>query len=170
MDTHAQAQVKSHQLPTLTYDITSCSQYIVCGKEQLTLNPEEVKYDATNCCSDVHFVRPYGELGGINNVNACGCCYGWSSDLFPLVEGNQGYNMPGCFGCGKKELRDEIVAELKLRMRARGDTGLVNRAEKQALDMQYMKHVLREIGQKLDVKITIADPNPATPGELTFLV
>ena len=170
MDTHAQAQVKSHQLPTLTYDITPSISYICCGKSTLTLLPEEVKLDAEDCCSDLHFVRPYGELGSVNDVNCCGCCYGWSSDLFPMVQGNQGYNMPGCYGCGKKELRDEIVAELKLRMRARGDTGLVNRAEKQALDIQYMKQVLREIGEKLDVKITIADPNPAAPGELTFLV
>ena len=77
MNTAAQAQVKAHQLPALKYDITSCGFMMLCGSETLYIDPEEVKYVGNNCCADLNFVRPYGELGGVDDINQCGCCIGW---------------------------------------------------------------------------------------------
>ncbi len=62
--------------------------------------------------------RPYGELGHIEKANCC---------CFVSVRSGFGEISPGC-GC-EKDTVDEIVLELKQRMRARGDTAQIVRAE-----------------------------------------
>ena len=117
--------------PTRHYDISECADCLPCCSKTLHMKPREVEYVRKDYCGTTTEVRLYSELGSVNTSDRCGCCYGWSSDLFPLVgtdsmgtRGEKYYNMPGCFGCGKKELRDEITTELKNRMRAYGNEGL----------------------------------------------
>ena len=52
-------------------------------------------------------------------------------------------------------------------MRARGETGLVKRAEKQHEQLTYLKEVMTAIAKKFDVKIPYIDPWPTQKGDLT---
>ena len=61
---------------------------------------------------------PYGELGSVAKGN-CLCCVSARSGV--------GDFQPGC-GCNEERV-DEIVSELKTRMRARGDTAQILRTE-----------------------------------------
>lgn len=93
-----------------------------CGgcpyKTVLTLEKEEViKFDKSLCGSNTS-KRPYGELGDVTETNCC-CCVSLSSAF--------GEISPGC-GCDEPLVR-EVVEELKARMRARGDTAQILRAE-----------------------------------------
>jgi hypothetical protein len=76
--------------------------------------------------------RPYGELGSVDRGN-CLCCVSIVSSF--------GEISPGC-GC-EREIVDEIVTELKQRMRRRGDTAQIQRAEQmlQRLDVVESKLV-----------------------------
>ena len=62
--------------------------------------------------------RPYGELGSVDR-GTCLCCVNADSAFGPIS--------PGC-GCETEKV-DDIVSELKARMRQRGDTAQINRAE-----------------------------------------
>jgi len=62
--------------------------------------------------------RPYGELGSVDR-GTCLCCVSAESAFGPIS--------PGC-GCEEEKV-DDIVNELKTRMRQRGDTAQINRAE-----------------------------------------
>ncbi|EEC46828.1 predicted protein [Phaeodactylum tricornutum CCAP 1055/1] len=62
--------------------------------------------------------RPYGELGSVDR-GTCLCCISVESAFGPIS--------PGC-GCDAGKV-DEIVHELKTRMRLRGDTAQILRAE-----------------------------------------
>lgn len=62
--------------------------------------------------------RPYGELGSVDRGTCC-CCISVESAFGPLS--------PGC-GCEQEKV-DEIVTDLKQRMRTRGDTAQIQRAE-----------------------------------------
>jgi len=62
--------------------------------------------------------RPYGELGSVDR-STCLCCVSVESAFGPIS--------PGC-GCDAETV-DEIVNELKQRMRERGDTAQILRAE-----------------------------------------
>ena len=111
------------------YDISDCNDCLPCCSQTLHMKPREVEYVRKGCCGTTTEVRLYSELGSVNTSDRCGACYGWSSDIFPMVASDTGkmkksYNYPGCCGCGKKEYRDEITAELKNRMRAYGNEGL----------------------------------------------
>ena len=62
--------------------------------------------------------RPYGELGSVDR-STCLCCISVDSAFGPIS--------PGC-GCDNATV-DEIVMLLKDRMRLRGDTAQIQRAE-----------------------------------------
>lgn len=62
--------------------------------------------------------RPYGELGSVDR-STCLCCVSVDSAFGPIS--------PGC-GCDAETV-DELVVLLKERMRTRGDTAQIQRAE-----------------------------------------
>lgn len=72
----------------------------------------------SDLCGNHVSKRPYGELGSVDRSNFC-CCVSAESAFGPVS--------PGC-GCEAEKV-DEIVAELKKRMRSRGDTAQIQRAE-----------------------------------------
>jgi hypothetical protein len=92
------------------------------GSKRIILDEEEAVAEVRLCglCS-VDTRRPYGELGSVDKVNFL-CCSGVGSDLSK--------SMPIFVGCGCEDDRvSEIVAELKKRMKARGDTGQIRKTE-----------------------------------------
>lgn len=132
------------------------------GPKHLYLSPEEARFTHKSCCVNIDSKRPYGELGSVDEVDCCGCFKGFSTDLL----GKQGAALFPGNGCNSA-LRDELVKELKLRMRARGETGLVKRAEQQDANMMYVKEVVKKMAEKLGCDISyLVDPNPyAKEGE-----
>jgi hypothetical protein len=77
-----------------------------------------VYHTNSDLCGNHVSKRPYGELGSVDRGN-CFCCVSVYSSF--------GQISPGC-GCDAETV-DEIVTELKARMRQRGDTAQIQRAE-----------------------------------------
>mmetsp|Transcript_14456 Transcript_14456/g.28220 ORF Transcript_14456/g.28220 Transcript_14456/m.28220 type:complete len:83 (+) Transcript_14456:332-580(+) len=78
-----------------------------------------------------------------------------------MVSSNLGPISPG-FGC-EAELVDEIVEELKKRMKTRGDTGQIQRAEQQLHEIAILKGEVANVNAKLDAvlqHLNIAAPQP----------
>ena len=128
------AQIAStEKFQTKTWDVTDTGcqiLHILCcpiaftpfipgalGTKTLTLGPEEAELEYKCPCCNGKTRVPYGELGNVDRGN-CLCCVGVASGLSK--------QMPICPGMGcDDKLVDEIVAEMKVRMRARGDTGQI---------------------------------------------
>jgi len=118
----------------------------------LTLEEEEAYYEVHCGICNADTRRPYGELGSVDKTNVL-CCKGVSSDLF------RGWCVaPGC-GCQEEKV-DEIVAELKARMKERGDTGQIRRTDEvveevRALreDVSEMKEDMKKIMQALNIEV-----------------
>jgi hypothetical protein len=72
----------------------------------------------SDLCGNHVSKRPYGELGSVDRSTFL-CCVSAESGFGPLS--------PGC-GCESEKV-DLIVTELKRRMRERGDTAQIQRAE-----------------------------------------
>ena len=101
-----------------------------CTLEQkLFLEPEEAHLVTTTCCSTQTQRRPYGELLAVEHLKCLGCCH-----CFQFAETKVS---PQCFCAG--DLVAEIVKELKTRMKARGDTGQIKRAEQLLGEIQILK-------------------------------
>eukprot|EP00903_Cladosiphon_okamuranus_P010634 g10056.t1 len=108
----------------------------VLGKKILILEEEEavLKHDCCIYHSVAH--RPYGELGSVERKNVC-CCIGFTSNLSPTSDGGGlAPIVPG--NCCETTLVDEIVAELKMRMKTRGDTGNILRAEENLREIKHL--------------------------------
>lgn len=104
-------------------------------KQRLILEPEEAILITSTCCSEsgtagwtdwsrgsmalcagtANERRPYGELGSVDKITACGVC---ATFQFRSASVSPGW------GCSDK-LVEDIVTELKARMKARGDTSQV---------------------------------------------
>ena len=128
---------------------------LVLCPEHLTLETEEAVYKRETPCSTETKRMPYGELGSVDAVTSCGCCAGVSTNLTP-----DGAIQPGC-GC-QKELVAEVSEELKVRMKARGDTGNIKRAE-QTIDMvQKVTDDVSVLAAKVDLILAhLKIPQPA---------
>lgn len=137
------------------YNVTNTCE--ACGNcflssKTLILEPEEaVLHVQCTPCVDASTRRPYGELGSVDVVHACGCCYSFSSDLTPAQGDAPGGLSPGC-GC-EGDLVAEIVKELKARMAARGDTGNIIRAEQTLAQVNATREEVQQINAKLDMVI-----------------
>lgn len=118
------------------YDVTNCCfKWANCGKGSMTLvlEREEVILITKACLGESNKRMPYGELGSVDHGKACGCCHTFTTNLNPTTE--EGQKQPFSPGCGcDGELVEKIVADLKARMKGRGDTGNIHRAE-EALDV-----------------------------------
>ncbi|CAN0396986.1 unnamed protein product [Pylaiella littoralis] len=109
----------------------------VLGVKILTLEEEEAVL--THDCCMYHSVanRPYGELGSVEKRNVC-CCVGFTSNLSPRNPEGGGPTpiIPG--DCCETALVNEIVHELKLRMKGRGGTGQIKRAEENLKEIKHL--------------------------------
>ena len=124
------------------YDVTNlCDKFcplafiLTLGSHQkrLLLEPEEAVLVTKDCCNTATERRPYGELESVDKLTSCGICATFNFGGTPIS--------PGC-GCSE-QLVDEIVTELKARMKARGDTGQIRRAEQQLREIQVVSPVAR---------------------------
>ena len=144
-----------NQFPTKQYDVTNliakaCSCCILT--EQLTLEPEEVVFRRGTLCDTYTRRLPYGELGSVDKNTSCGCCSQTMLKDVPIVPG---------LGC-ESGLVEEIVAELKARMKERGDTGNIQRAEMQIDMITSMQGEMKDLQGKLDLVIKhLGIPAPA---------
>ena len=73
----------------------------------------------------------------------------YPSLLFLILSHSQGGISPGC-GCSGS-LVDDIVTELKARMKARGDTGAIQRAEQTLAQLAAARTEIGQLNQKMDM-------------------
>lgn len=149
-------ELLAHEIPQLSstfpakqFDVTDIFfRLFCCGKQELFLEPEEVFFHQSGCCVNDKKRMPYGELQNVEQTNCCGCChsFGGGSGLAPADKPLA----PGCCGCGHEKLVSDIVGELKLRMRQRGDTAQIRRQEEMGKKMDLVLAGLARIESKLD--------------------
>ena len=112
---------------------------------ELTLAPEEVILTSSNTCTTAKRRLPYGELGGVDKVQNCGC------DAFG--GGSLGVLQPGWGGAEEAPLISEILATLKRRQQSRGDQGQIQRAEEANVRMQRLEAKLDAIIKHMNVSV-----------------
>mmetsp|Transcript_86860 Transcript_86860/g.202184 ORF Transcript_86860/g.202184 Transcript_86860/m.202184 type:complete len:338 (-) Transcript_86860:109-1122(-) len=131
------------------YDVTSHFARLCCQDQKLILEPEEAILQTSTPCSELTKRLPYGELGRVEHATACGFCHQFNSNLSNIGEsGEQEPISPGC-GCNA-ELVEEIVMELKARMKGRGDTGNIQRAEEALTMMRQLNGRSEHQAAKID--------------------
>lgn len=146
------SQKQKPQFEHKEYNVTNCCvTCIMCGMAKITLKlePEEAVLHSETCCATTNSRRPYGELGSVDATKQFGGCHFVSSGL--------GVFSPG-WGCDEDVVK-EIVAELKVRMKERGDTGNIQRQELTLAMLREQDAKLNAIMQKLNVPI----PQAAAP-------
>lgn len=118
----------------------------IMGKKTLTLEPEEAVLEITCCCYHSNSRRPYGELGSVDATTVC-FCTGVSSNLSAIP--NIPY--PLCPGWGGEvEKVRTIVDEMRRRMRLRGDTGQIIRAEANYRKILELQQTINLLSKKTD--------------------
>ncbi|KAL3937745.1 MAG: hypothetical protein SGBAC_007206 [Bacillariaceae sp.] len=128
------------------------------GTKRLILDEEEAVLQIECACYNINTRRPYGELGSVDKVKYL-CCTGVSSELsksMPIFIG---------WGCEDEQVAD-IVAELKKRMKARGDTGQIQKAELALQEIRALRkenQLLREDMKALLDHFNITVPVEAVP-------
>jgi len=103
---------------------------------------------------------PYGELQAVEHLKCLGCCH-----CFQFAETKVS---PQCF-CAE-DLVGEIVKELKKRMKARGDTGQIKRAEQLLGEIQILKAQAQNTDAKLNAilkHLNISAPPPTAAATVT---
>jgi len=158
----AQAHFTGVRFEHKEYDTTNyCEKFCPPGSiltlcthhQRLDLEPEEAVLVTTNCCSTVNQRRPYGELGSVDKLTCFGCCAYFMYGPNAVA--------PQC--CCAGDLVEEIVTELKARMKARGDTGQIKRAEQLMGEVQILKAATQTLDEKLDLvlkHLAISVPPP----------
>lgn len=98
-------------------------------------------------------------MGAVDHTKCLGCL-----SSFQFAETSVA---PAC--CCAGDLVDEIVKELKSRMKARGDTGQIKRAEQLLGEIQILKVQAQNTDAKLDaiLKHLNIDAPPATAAAVT---
>ncbi|CAN0147674.1 unnamed protein product [Ascophyllum nodosum] len=135
------------------YDVTACPLHLCpsfVGRTTLKLEEEEAVM-ISDCFLGCHKIsnRPYGELGSVEE-QTCFCCIGFKSNLSDTNEqGVPQAIVPGC--CCEMELVREIVSELKARMKGRGDTGNIRRAEENASKINHLHAKIDAIMAQLQI-------------------
>mmetsp|Transcript_18698 Transcript_18698/g.45064 ORF Transcript_18698/g.45064 Transcript_18698/m.45064 type:complete len:169 (-) Transcript_18698:188-694(-) len=126
-----------------------CRQCCCCftASRRLILEPEEAVLEDKNICCTSTKRAPYGEMGTVDKSN-CLCCVGMTTGLTGSGEGAQPIS-PGC-GCSEA-LVNEILEELKKRIKARGDTGQIQRTEKTQQLLQVTVGQVTELNAKVDL-------------------
>lgn len=132
------------------YDVDDCCHSCCCccsSERKLMLGAEEATLVTSDPCTKSVKKLPYGELGSVEKKSDCGC-HGFISGLTDPVP-----IQPKCCGCNAGQLVDEIVEQLKARMRARGDTAQIVRAEEQLQLLRTVQSDIHELSRKMDAVI-----------------
>lgn len=128
----------------------------ILGEKRIVLEEEEAVMTVNCGICNAETRRPYGELGSVDKGNYC-CCYGVASDLTK--------SMPICPGMGCDEaFVDEIVADLKRRMKSRGDTGQIQRAEQMLIAVQNVGADVRVMQANIHKIMEHLKLEPVQPG------
>jgi hypothetical protein len=118
----------------------------VLGTKRFILDEEEAVEEVKCALCSVNTRRPYGELGSVDKMNVL-CCVGVNSELskkMPVFVG---------WGCDDPKV-SEIVAELKRRMKARGDTGQIQKADMALQEIKQLRTELADV--RHDMKALLA--------------
>ena len=115
----------------------------IIGSKTIILEEEEAVFKASNPCCKVETRRPYGELGSVDEGN-CLCCVGVTSGLTKGQPVNPGW------GCNAPYVM-EIVKDMKQRMKTRGDTGNIQRAEKTYEEVRALRSDLHKVMDHLKI-------------------
>lgn len=123
----------------LEFDVSAyAAKFCACLTQKLYLEDEEAVLKTSHCMGTSEKRLPYGELGSVDEITAWGCFASFKSDLSP-VDPRTNKKMPITPGCGcSTGLVHQIVTELKARMKGRGDTGNIHRAEESILRQDYL--------------------------------
>jgi len=139
-------------IETQTYDVTNTIAKVICcctASSTLHLEPEEAVLEMKTCISHSTKRMPYGELGNVTHDTALGCCHSFNSNLSP--EDDHGKKQPIAPGCGcEGAVVEEIVEQLRARMKGRGDTGNIKRAEEALAVMKRLAGMTSHDAAKLD--------------------
>merc|ERR1712107_212848 len=111
-------------------------------RKTLVLTEEEAHLTVKNNCKNDIQRRPYAQLGAVDKVNTCICCWAVRSDLTSPTKDGPGGLSPG-LGCDQT-LVEELVHELKERMINRGNIGQIRHQENMGLQVT-------ELGAKMDL-------------------
>lgn len=147
-----QVQVsKEEKFDTKEYDVTGCcALYCCCGKTTLVLEQDTVSIQSTDCWSKSDSEVAYGEVGNVNQTTTCFGCTAISGDFLPNAGGDsaEAALSPGC-GC-EGDLVNDIVKEIRRRVRLRGDIAIHQRAEEQARNIKVLSDQVQSLEHKLD--------------------
>jgi len=117
----------------------------IMGKKTIVLEAEEAVLTVKCGCCNTTTRRPYGELGSVDS-GTCLCFVCLASDL-----SKGGPICPGC-GCNAPYVQ-EIVEEMKKRMKERGDTGVVKRSDEQLVLLRTMDNKMDAIVQHFNIVV-----------------
>mmetsp|Transcript_48891 Transcript_48891/g.116224 ORF Transcript_48891/g.116224 Transcript_48891/m.116224 type:complete len:727 (+) Transcript_48891:117-2297(+) len=129
-------------LPTKTFDVTNTIESIFscCAQKKLELTADEAILTMNGPLVNINQKREYAQLGNVQRMKNCICCYSVATDFGALAPGW------GCSG----GLVGEIVQELRARMQARGEIGQMKRQERiidEMLDVvDSMPNAVRKLG------------------------
>ena len=115
----------------------------IIGKKTLMLESEELVLQTECCYYDDISRKPYGEVGSVEKMSLCCCsCLYWEKRVkCPLAVG---------WGC-EGERVDEIVGELHKRMKARGDTGQIQKLEEVMEEVQRLKREMKGMNVSMEL-------------------
>ncbi|GKY96153.1 hypothetical protein MPSEU_000575300 [Mayamaea pseudoterrestris] len=122
-----------------------CTFGSVPYRTKIYFGREEVTKTDDDLCGTHTSKRPYAELGSVDRGN-CLCCVS--------VESALGAISPGC-GCDERRV-DEIVLELKHRMRQRGDAAQVRMAEATLDRLEQVDAKLDAILERLAIHVPLS--------------
>ena len=107
------------------------------------LESEELVMHTKCFCYDDISRKPYGELGSVEKMSICCCsCIYWEKRVnCPLAVG---------WGCEGTKV-DEIVTELHKRMKARGDTGQIQKLEEVMAEVQRLKREMKGMNVSMEL-------------------
>ena len=152
-------QVQQPKAENKRYDVSNTCER-VCGyfpcccigptTRILELEDEEAVLSVSNNCLKKTQRRPYAQLGSIDKINSCGCCWMIGSDLSESAgkEGPQPIS-PGC-GC-EEALVNEIVEQLQSRKVSRGNIGQMKQQETMQVKIDELTAGQAAIHGKLDL-------------------
>jgi len=131
--------------PEKVFDVTNhieacCGCFWTLGingwtRKTLRLDAEEAVLTVRSNCINRVSKRPYAQLGSVDSVNSCVCCWSVGSNIEEGPEGHMGLS-PG-FGCDQQVV-EELVAELQARKVGRGNIAQIKAQEVLAMRVDHL--------------------------------
>ena len=153
-------EVKAYDATNYIESACTCCWCPCCGwtTKTLTLDTEEAVLKIDNNCMHSEQKRPYAQLGQVESVNTCICCYGVKTDL-TRVEGGDATLSRG-FGCDQS-WATEVTNELQARKVGRGNIAQIKAQEVLAQRVDHLHTKLDLILAHLKLEV----PAPPAVGQ-----